>query len=48
MIATRTDEECFNDLFEVKGTTAPGHSGKLQLRFFRDDSYAYGKGCFVA
>jgi TAG lipase/steryl ester hydrolase/phospholipase A2/LPA acyltransferase len=35
MIATRTDEECFNDLFEVKGTTAPGHSGKLQLRFFR-------------
>lgn len=35
MIATRTDEECFNDLFEVKGTVAPGHSGELQLRFFR-------------
>lgn len=35
MIATRTDEECYNDLFEVAGTTATGHSGKLQLNFFR-------------
>mmetsp|Transcript_8731 Transcript_8731/g.18118 ORF Transcript_8731/g.18118 Transcript_8731/m.18118 type:complete len:883 (-) Transcript_8731:151-2799(-) len=35
MIGTRTDEECINDLFEVKGTNAPGHSGKLNLNFFR-------------
>lgn len=35
MIATRTDEECMNDLFQVKGTNAPGHSGKLQYSFFR-------------
>lgn len=35
MIATRTDEECRRDLFEVKGTDAPGHSGKLMLNFFR-------------
>mmetsp|Transcript_29092 Transcript_29092/g.79858 ORF Transcript_29092/g.79858 Transcript_29092/m.79858 type:complete len:875 (+) Transcript_29092:185-2809(+) len=35
MIGTRTDEECVNDLFEVKGTSAPGHSGKLNLNFFR-------------
>lgn len=35
MIATRTNEECQRDLFEVKGTHAPGHSGKLMLNFFR-------------
>lgn len=35
MIGTRTDEECLRDLFEAKGTAAPGHSGKLQLNFFR-------------
>jgi TAG lipase / steryl ester hydrolase / phospholipase A2 / LPA acyltransferase len=35
MIGTRTDEECVEDLFEVKGTHAPGHSGKLILNFFR-------------
>lgn len=35
MIATRTNEECQRDLFEVKGTHAPGHSGKLMLKFFR-------------
>lgn len=35
MIGTRTDEECMRDLFQVKGTTAPGHSGKLILNFFR-------------
>jgi len=35
MIATRTDEECRRDLFEVNGTEAPGHSGKLMLNFFR-------------
>lgn len=35
MIATRTDEECRRDLFEVRGTDAPGHSGKLMLNFFR-------------
>jgi TAG lipase/steryl ester hydrolase/phospholipase A2/LPA acyltransferase len=35
MIATRTDEECYNDFFLVKGTNAPGHSGQLQYSFFR-------------
>jgi len=35
MIGTRTDEECVNDLFNIKGTTAPGHSGRLKLNFFR-------------
>jgi len=35
MIGTRTDEECMRDLFEVKGTLSPGHSGELRLNFFR-------------
>lgn len=35
MIGTRTDEECLNDLFEVKGSTSPGHSGRLAINFFR-------------
>lgn len=35
MVGTRTDEECINDLFEAKGTTAPGHSGQIALEFFR-------------
>lgn len=35
MIGTRTDQECLDDLFQAKGTTAPGHSGKLPLNFFR-------------
>jgi len=35
MVGTRTDEECANDLFNVQGTTAPGHSGRLMLNFFR-------------
>eukprot|EP00536_Pseudo-nitzschia_multiseries_P014717 jgi/Psemu1/327636/estExt_fgenesh1_pg.C_7590004 len=35
MIGTRTDEECINDLFNIKGTTAPGHSGRIMLNFFR-------------
>lgn len=35
MIGTRTDDECFNDLFDVRGTVAPGHSGRLALNFFR-------------
>jgi len=35
MIGTRTAEECTNDLFQVKGTDAPGHSGRLKLDFFR-------------
>lgn len=39
MIGTRTDEECINDLFEAKGTNAPGHSGELNLNFFRPVSY---------
>ena len=35
MVGTRTDEECHRDLFELKGTEAPGHSGKLAISFFR-------------
>lgn len=35
MIGTRTDQECLHDLFEVKGTVAPGHSGRLSMNFFR-------------
>jgi len=35
MISTRTDEECQRDLFEAKGTHAPGHSGKIMVNFFR-------------
>jgi len=35
MIGTRTDEECLRDLYDAKGTVAPGHSGELQLNFFR-------------
>ena len=30
-----TDEECANDLFNIQGTTAPGHSGRIMLNFFR-------------
>ena len=44
MLGTRTDEECMRDLFNVKGTDAPGHSGQLATSFFRpleedDDKY---------
>eukprot|EP00540_Astrosyne_radiata_P006631 CAMPEP_0116851396 /NCGR_PEP_ID=MMETSP0418-20121206/16700_1 /TAXON_ID=1158023 /ORGANISM="Astrosyne radiata, Strain 13vi08-1A" /LENGTH=882 /DNA_ID=CAMNT_0004483415 /DNA_START=64 /DNA_END=2713 /DNA_ORIENTATION=- len=35
MVGTRTDEECLTDLFDAKGTVAPGHYGRLQLNFFR-------------
>jgi TAG lipase/steryl ester hydrolase/phospholipase A2/LPA acyltransferase len=35
MIGTRTDEECLRDLFDAKGTNAPGHSGEISLNFFR-------------
>ncbi|KAG7366819.1 patatin-like phospholipase [Nitzschia inconspicua] len=35
MIGTRTDEECMNDMFEIKGTNAHGHSGRMMLNFFR-------------
>ena len=35
MIGTRTDEECIHDMFEVRGTDAPGHSGDLVFNFFR-------------
>lgn len=35
MVGTRTDEECERDFFELKGTHAPGHSGKLAISFFR-------------
>ncbi|KAL3767398.1 hypothetical protein ACHAW5_007658 [Stephanodiscus triporus] len=40
IIATRTDEECFRDFFNVKGTDAPGHSGKISTDFFRPVGYA--------
>jgi TAG lipase/steryl ester hydrolase/phospholipase A2/LPA acyltransferase len=39
IIATRTDEECFRDFFNVKGTDAPGHSGKINTDFFRPLGY---------
>jgi len=39
MIATRTDKECLEDLFNVRGTHAPGHSGTLALDFFRPVGY---------
>ena len=35
MIGTRTDEECFRDFFNMKGTHAPGHTGRLEIEFFR-------------
>mmetsp|Transcript_19132 Transcript_19132/g.29073 ORF Transcript_19132/g.29073 Transcript_19132/m.29073 type:complete len:842 (-) Transcript_19132:65-2590(-) len=35
IVATRTDEECFRDFFNVEGTKAPGHSGMLAHSFFR-------------
>jgi TAG lipase/steryl ester hydrolase/phospholipase A2/LPA acyltransferase len=35
MVGTRTDEECEQDLFNMKGTNAPGHSGKVAISFFR-------------
>jgi len=40
IVATRTDEECFRDFFEVKGTHAPGHSGEIKTDFFRPVGYA--------
>jgi len=40
MVGTRTDEECFRDFFEVKGTNALGHSGQLRTDFFRPVGYA--------
>jgi len=42
MIATRTDEECAQDLFHVKGTVAPGHSGILRTDFFRPMPSSWG------
>jgi TAG lipase / steryl ester hydrolase / phospholipase A2 / LPA acyltransferase len=35
MIGTRTDAECILDLFQIRGTEAPGHSGQIRLDFFR-------------
>ena len=35
MVGTRTDEECQRDMFNAKGTNAPGHSGALMTEFFR-------------
>ena len=40
MVATRTNEECMHDMFEARGTTAPGHSGVLKMNFFRPHGYA--------
>lgn len=40
IVATRTDEECFRDFFEVKGTHAPGHSGLIKTDFFRPVGYS--------
>lgn len=40
IVATRTDEECFRDFFNVKGTVAPGHSGVMKTDFFRPVGYA--------
>lgn len=34
MIGTRTDEECHRDLYNVEGTNAPGHYGRLMFNFF--------------
>jgi TAG lipase/steryl ester hydrolase/phospholipase A2/LPA acyltransferase len=39
IVATRTDEECFRDFFEVQGTHAPGHSGLIHTDFFRPVGY---------
>mmetsp|Transcript_10990 Transcript_10990/g.15731 ORF Transcript_10990/g.15731 Transcript_10990/m.15731 type:complete len:830 (+) Transcript_10990:208-2697(+) len=39
IVATRTDEECFRDFFEVQGTHAPGHSGVMKVDFFRPVGY---------
>ena len=39
IVATRTDEECFRDFFEVQGTHAPGHSGLIKTDFFRPVGY---------
>ena len=39
MIATRTDKECLEDLFNVRGTHAIGHSGTISLDFFRPFGY---------
>eukprot|EP00804_Cyclotella_cryptica_P021085 CCRYP_021109-RA/>CCRYP_021109-RA protein AED:0.08 eAED:0.08 QI:537/1/1/1/1/1/6/494/833 len=43
IVATRTDEECVRDFFNVKGTVAPGHSGILKTDFFRPVGYAASK-----
>ena len=40
IISTRTDEECFRDFFEYKGTNAPGHSGVIKTDFFRPVGYS--------
>ncbi|GMH82738.1 hypothetical protein TrVE_jg11607 [Triparma verrucosa] len=40
MIGTRTDDELTNDLFYVRGTDSPGHSGILALDFFRPQGYS--------
>lgn len=39
LIGTRTNEECMNELFKGIGTNSPGHSGRLELDFFRTVGY---------
>ena len=34
MIGTRTEKECRRDLYNARGTVAPGHYGRLMLNFF--------------
>jgi TAG lipase/steryl ester hydrolase/phospholipase A2/LPA acyltransferase len=50
MIGTRTDDELLNGLFQVEGTpavddsgTVTGHSGTLQLDFFRPHGFSVGR-----
>jgi predicted acylesterase/phospholipase RssA len=35
MLGTRTDKECLEEMFQGKGTIAPGHSGTMNFNFFR-------------
>jgi TAG lipase / steryl ester hydrolase / phospholipase A2 / LPA acyltransferase len=35
MLGTRTDKECLEEMFQGKGTLAPGHSGTMNFNFFR-------------
>lgn len=43
MVGTRTDEEMFKGIFQVKGCHAPGHYGVLALDFFRPQGYSVNR-----